>query len=70
MKLRHAVRGVVQVGFGAPRSVHQTQGRHQCVRGPLPAVPEAISWRGPLAVDRHLDKAFYVASRFEDSNLK
>jgi hypothetical protein len=38
--------------------------------GSLPAVPEVISWRGPLAVDRHLDKAFYVASRFEDSNLK
>jgi hypothetical protein len=32
--------------------------------------PFLTSIRGSLAADRHLDKAFYVAPRFEDINLK
>jgi hypothetical protein len=48
----------------------QFMGRKGGINAGFPAVPGAISWRRPLVVDRHLDKAFYVASRFEDSNLK
>jgi hypothetical protein len=43
--LRHAIRGRLQAGFGAPRSVHQAEGRHQRLCCPVP--PAVTAAAGP-----------------------
>jgi hypothetical protein len=67
MEPSDALRCGIQVGFRATGSFHQAETRHQRLRRSVHAVAEARLKGLALRASRN---AFYVASLFEDINLK